>query len=103
MLDHYYKTRPPYELGDILVFVDKNENALHSCVFVADDIVFTKNGNNLATPWILMTLEDLSKIYTAGGISIAGWRQKSVAQDPGDLRRRLPSSEASEPVPGTAR
>jgi hypothetical protein len=37
--------------------------ALHSCVYLADDLVFTKNGDNLLTPWILVRISDLKQVY----------------------------------------
>jgi len=32
-----------------------NGDAFHSCVYLADDIVFSKNGRNVLSPWILTT------------------------------------------------
>lgn len=50
-------------LGDILVFVDGRGITQHACVYVADDIVFTKNGAQPTHPWVLMCLNDVSAIY----------------------------------------
>jgi len=50
--------------GDVLLFVDAKGNAHHSCVFVADNLVFTKNGENSAVPWILARLEDVKQMYS---------------------------------------
>jgi hypothetical protein len=44
--------------------LDKNGNSIHSAVYLADDIVFTKNGNNYAQPWMLMHLKDLLAEYS---------------------------------------
>jgi len=49
--------------GDIVLFLDDSGNAIHSAIYLADDIVFTKNGNNFAQPWMLMRLKDLSARY----------------------------------------
>lgn len=52
------------QFGDVLFFLHKGtEDAFHSCVFIADDIVYTKNGSNIAMPWILMRFDDLLAKY----------------------------------------
>lgn len=64
VLEDYMPVEPPYTYGDILFFL-KNEDgdAFHSCVFLADDLVFTKNGRNQLSPWIISTIEDVSRVY----------------------------------------
>jgi hypothetical protein len=34
-------------------------------VYLADGIIFTKNGSNFAHPWMLMRLEDLLFMYNS--------------------------------------
>lgn len=53
----------PRELGDILVFFRADGKAIHSCVYVADDVVFTKNGSAQVMPWMLMDLPDVIAFY----------------------------------------
>ena len=70
---NYYKIAKPTAYGDRIFLLDKNGNAIHSAVYLADDIVFTKNGNNFAQPWMLMHLKDLMAEYTtdiAPGVAI---------------------------------
>lgn len=64
VLQNYSQVKPPYRYGDIL-FVMNNETgeATHSCVYLAENLVFTKNGGNLLAPWILMTLDDIRSLY----------------------------------------
>lgn len=64
VLENYTQVKPPYRYGDIL-FVLNNETgeAVHSCVYLAENLVFTKNGSNLLAPWILMTLDDVRSLY----------------------------------------
>lgn len=50
-------------LGDVLLFLKPGGVVIHSCVFIADNIVFTKNGSSFAMPWILMTLDDVIAFY----------------------------------------
>jgi hypothetical protein len=64
VMEHFEKIGPPYRLGDVLFFTDtQTGNAYHSCAFIADDIVFTKNGRSPLQPWVLMKLEEIKKLY----------------------------------------
>lgn len=64
VLERYQPVDSPYRYGDILFFLDaEHGDAFHSCVYVADDIVFTKNGRNALSPWVLMKLSEVQKIY----------------------------------------
>ena len=38
---------------------------MHAAVYIADDIVFTKNGFHCTQPWILMHLKDMVETYAA--------------------------------------
>ena len=65
VLQTYAKVDPPYEFGDILMFMDQTTGeAFHSCVYIADEIVFTKNGENAVQPWILSKISDVQRIYS---------------------------------------
>jgi hypothetical protein len=64
ILQDYEEVRGDHEFGDVLMFMDGDSgNAIHSCVYIADDIVFTKNGENMVAPWLLMKLEDVRRVY----------------------------------------
>jgi hypothetical protein len=63
VLGDYTKPKDELRFGDVLLFLDSAGNAHHSCVFVADDLVFTKNGENSAVPWILTRLDDVKQVY----------------------------------------
>jgi len=49
---------------DVVLVLNDKGNAIHSAIYIADDIVFTKNGNNFSQPWMLMRLGDLLARYT---------------------------------------
>ncbi|MBI5772417.1 MAG: hypothetical protein HZA89_01575 [Verrucomicrobia bacterium] len=51
--------------GDIVCFFRPNGGIIHSAVFIADDVVYTKNGPHYLQPWMLMRLSDLAERYTA--------------------------------------
>lgn len=78
VLENFVPTEPPYQFGDVLFFMDaQGHHSFHSCVFIADDIVFTKNGDNAANPWILSHLGDIQQVYlSATGGRIQAYRRK---------------------------
>ena len=78
VLENFEQTEAPYRYGDVLFFMDsRGQQAFHSCVFIADDIVFTKNGDNAANPWILSHLSDIQQVYlSASGGCIQAYRRK---------------------------
>lgn len=80
VLSSYDRVEPSYEFGDVLMFLDAQGQAIHSCVYIADDIVFTKNGENLVSPWLLMKLDDVKSIYfPVNEGSVQGFRMKPTA------------------------
>lgn len=80
VLERFNPVEGPYKFGDILFFLDnKQGDAFHSCVYIADDIVFTKNGRNVLSPWIMAKLEDVKKVYLFDNNGhIQGYRTKSA-------------------------
>lgn len=66
-----------FRFGDILLFMKSDTQAIHSAVYIADDIVFTKNGPSQHSPWILMQLDTLVSHYeTNVDLKIRGYRKK---------------------------
>lgn len=59
----YLPIAAPDQLGDVIILADENGNAIHAANFIADDIVFTKNGMNDRQPWILVPMKDLITQY----------------------------------------
>ena len=86
VLTDYTKVDAPYNFGDVLFFL-KDGGAIHSCVQIADDIVYTKNGDNAVAPWMLAHLLEVQDVYAfAPGVTIQGFRKKE------------PSAEKNEPA-----
>lgn len=50
-------------LGDVIFFLDGQGMVVHSATFIADNIVFTKNGGGANRPWVYMEMEDLLALY----------------------------------------
>jgi hypothetical protein len=84
VLENYNRIEPPFEFGDVLMFLNGQGNAIHSCVYIADDIVYTKNGENIASPWLLMKIGDVQRVYSyEGQSSIQGFRLKGTVETTG--------------------
>lgn len=77
VIEKYATVPPPYRFGDVLFFNNASGETIHSCVFIAADIVYTKNGENALAPWILMRLGDVQDIYLGSADSrMQGYREK---------------------------
>lgn len=63
MDERYEKVVGAPQLGDILVLWRPTGEAEHAAVYIADDVYFTKNGSNIAIPWLLMRLPDILDRY----------------------------------------
>ncbi|WP_395750901.1 hypothetical protein [Prosthecobacter sp.] len=50
--------------GDIALFTKPSGDIVHSAVYLADDVLYTKNGSTFTYPWMLETLTDLLKQYS---------------------------------------
>lgn len=78
VLENFTPVEPPYQYGDVLFFLNNaTGDAYHSCVHLADNLVYTKNGRNLLSPWLIMKLDDVKKIYLYRGDGrVQGFRRK---------------------------
>jgi len=79
-LNDYFLVTGPRTFGDILSFAEPNGSIIHTCVYIADDIVYTKNGSSPNAPWILMSLSDVVAFYPS---EIPMEIQVYRAKDPG--------------------
>ena len=59
----YYIVHDQYQLGDIVVFSDRDGNLFHAAVYVADDLVFGKNGITPMAPWSILPIERIKGHY----------------------------------------
>lgn len=59
----YMPIDEPTQLGDVIILAAPNGEAIHAANYVADDIVFTKNGMSRRQPWILVPMRDLLTQY----------------------------------------
>jgi len=61
--EDYYVVETGFELGDVVAFLDSNGNVFHAAVYLADDLVFSKNGTSPMAPWTIMSIEDVKGYY----------------------------------------
>jgi hypothetical protein len=67
------------QLGDVVLLVNGKGDGIHSAAYVADGIVFTKNGSSMAAPWIFVNLPDLLTYYeTNGAVKTVILRKNSI-------------------------
>ena len=60
----YYPMFTDPRYGDLVFLTKPNGDIVHSAVYIADDIVFTKNGGHFSAPWIFMRLPELVDSYS---------------------------------------
>lgn len=63
----YFVVRGEPAFGDIVLLVNEHGMTIHAAVYLAEDILFTKNGNDCVRPWLLMESADLLALYTFTG------------------------------------
>jgi hypothetical protein len=59
----YYLVENSPEFGDIIVMVDERGNIFHAVNFLADDLVFTKNGVSPMAPWVILPMDEVLDYY----------------------------------------
>ncbi len=80
-LNDYYPVLSDPRYGDILVIKKPDGSLIHSAVFIADDVVYTKNSNLFRDPFILMRIADMMSEFRAQveeneALSFAFYRNK---------------------------
>lgn len=78
IIENFVPVNPPYRFGDVLLFLNPQGSAFHSCIYLADELVYSKNGANPLLPWVLLELKDLQRMYNLdlGHGLIQGYRHK---------------------------
>lgn len=59
----YYVVEHGYQLGDVVALVDDDGDLFHVAVYLADGLLFTKNGTSPVAPWTIMSLDELKDFY----------------------------------------
>lgn len=82
LLEAFETVDAPYRFGDALVFLTEEMNAHHSCIYLAADLVYTKNGRSLYAPWTVLHLKDVQSTYPdfdGKPLLVQGYRKKTKA------------------------
>ncbi len=59
----YYPVFSDPRYGDLVFLTKPNGEIIHSAVYIADNIVYTKNGGHFSAPWLLMEISRLLDCY----------------------------------------
>jgi hypothetical protein len=78
--EHFERVAPPYQLGDVLFLANPETGAAyHSCSYIFDDVVMSKNGRSPIQPWVLMKLEQIRALYDLHFTTeVRAYRRKDV-------------------------
>lgn len=77
----YTEIKEAPAMGDLLLLSRPDGEVLHSCTYVAADIVFTKNGQSHSNPWTLTTLPDLQAFYPSDPpLTVRVFRHRDAAR-----------------------
>lgn len=78
--EEYYPVGGEPVFGDVIVLIQAGNQAIHSCVYLADNIVFTKNGAAFSIPWQLAELDQVVAFYSLGPspLEIRAYRRRHL-------------------------
>jgi hypothetical protein len=79
----YATINQPTQMGDVVFLATAKDAVIHAAAYIADDIVFTKNGESYTQPWILMHMEDMMDTYvvkhpSSGTLKALYYRKKTL-------------------------
>jgi hypothetical protein len=59
----YYIVQDNYQLGDVVAFSDRRGSLVHVAVYLAGDLLFSKNGTTTLSPWSILPLDRFKGHY----------------------------------------
>ena len=59
----YYIVEDGFQLGDVVALIDEDNDLFHVVVYLAADLVITKNGMSPVAPWIILPLDEVKRYY----------------------------------------
>ena len=79
LAENYVPATAEPRFGDVILLTLPDGSSIHSAVYIAGNIVFTKNGPSLASPFIFSTIEDMLAFYpNSERIRLTYYRLKSA-------------------------
>ncbi len=74
----YEPTKNDLRYGDIVFLVNPNGTVFHAATYLANGLVFTKNGAADHHPWVIMSIDDMIENYaTQKPAQVVGFRLKN--------------------------
>lgn len=76
-LEESYAIADAPTYGDLVFLLKPDGTPLHAAVYIADNVVFTKNGGHYRQPWVLTKLDDMRAHYEEEqGIRVVYFRRR---------------------------
>tara|TARA_R110002049_G_scaffold27321_2_gene94142 strand:+ start:302443 stop:303729 length:1287 start_codon:yes stop_codon:yes gene_type:complete len=63
LMNDYYPISGEPCFGDLVCLTDRNGDLFHTAVYLADEIVYTKNGHRVSRPWMLLSIDEMIHYY----------------------------------------
>lgn len=77
ILREFIEVSPPYQFGDMIV-LSSGGKSIHGCIYIAEEIVYTKNGPDVFSPWVLMRVQDVIGYHDRmGDASLTAYRNRA--------------------------
>lgn len=77
--ERYFPIYANLQMGDLVMFVENDREVFHTAVYLADDILYTKNGSRFSRPWMLVHLAHMQDFYPRhGSVQIRYYRAKEL-------------------------
>jgi len=65
--------------GDVILVARADGRIIHAANYIADDVVFTKNGGQFRRPWVLMKMDEMLAIYPSNlPLKLYAFRRKET-------------------------
>lgn len=77
ILKEFEPAMPLNQFGDLLL-LNSGGRIIHGCIYIAADIVYTKNSSDIYSPWIFMRIQDVIGYHDVlGDVTISTFRKRA--------------------------
>jgi hypothetical protein len=77
--EDYFPIVDDPQFGDVILVVQASGRPIHVASYIADDVVFTKNGTEFRRPWVLMKMDEMLAIYPSNlPLKLHAYRRKET-------------------------
>ena len=64
IIGDFFEVPAPTQFGDLVcLFDNETREFVHSYIYIADNLVFSKNGGSFVRPWVISTVDRMMSIY----------------------------------------